>query len=248
MSAARQSNAGNKKGGITFPTSLNTDWFIKNLKGKAITMTPRNSVSEKKKTHWEDAYEHKETDQLSWFQSAPAQSLQMIANAQLDPHDKIVDAGGGASTLVDHLLDLGYDNITVVDIASQAISTSQKRLGNKSDKVTWVVNDLLSWSPANPINLWHDRAVFHFLVKPDERRAYLEMLSKSMPCDSQVIIATFALDGPQKCSGLPVCRYDAASLSRELGQAFELLETAREEHITPAKREQRFTYCRFRRK
>ena len=217
----------------------------------------------RKKRHWEKVYEGRDSDQMSWFQAVPQTSLRLINSALNNDaggagpagEAAIVDVGGGASVLVDHLLQAGHGaspdlniaklNIAILDIAEAALDDSRRRLGEQAHRVDWIAQDLLTWTPARQYDLWHDRAVFHFLLDPDERRAYRRTLTRALRPGGHAIIATFALDGPQKCSGLPIRRYDAALISAELGDSFELLETTDETHITPAGGGQHFNYFHF---
>ena len=169
----------------------------------------------------------------------------MILAANLNPAAKIIDIGGGASTLADKLLAEGYRSLTVLDLASAALEQSKQRLGSAAKQVEWIVADITTWQPQTHYDLWHDRAVFHFLTNPDDRRAYLTTLKNALQPGATVILATFALDGPERCSGLPVQRYSSETLADELGSEFTLLETTPEDHHTPSGSVQRFVYCRF---
>jgi trans-aconitate methyltransferase len=171
----------------------------------------------------------------------------MINAAGIAPGTPLVDIGGGASMLVDSLLERGFHQITVLDIAEAALQAARQRLGKRAGAVNWVAADLLDWQPPRGYGLWHDRAVFHFLTGKDDRAAYRHTLLKALPPGGQAIMATFAPDGPEKCSGLPVQRYDAAGLAASLGPAMRLIESERHIHITPAGAEQSFIFARFRR-
>ena len=197
--------------------------------------------------HWQRVYETKDTDAVSWYQAHPRLSLELIELSGVGKDARIVDAGGGASVLVDHLLAAGYADITVLDIAPAALAAAQERLGDDAGRVNWVAADVLAWRPEAPFDLWHDRAVFHFLTEEDDRRRYVKTLRHALKPGGQVIIATFAPDGPEKCSGLPVMRHDAASIAATLGDGFTLIEQRDEHHRTPAGKEQHFVYARLRR-
>lgn len=197
--------------------------------------------------HWQRVYETKATDAVSWYQAHPALSLELIALSGVGKRARLIDAGGGASVLVDHLLAAGYADITVLDIAPAALAAAQQRLGDDAGRVNWVAADVLSWRPAAPFDLWHDRAVFHFLTEQDDRRRYVDTLRHALKPGGQVIISTFAPDGPEKCSGLPVQRHDAASIAATLGDGFTLIEQRDEHHLTPVGKEQHFVYARLRR-
>ncbi|MFC4763382.1 class I SAM-dependent methyltransferase [Dyella koreensis] len=200
-----------------------------------------------RKQHWEHAYETKASDAVSWYQRRPDVSLTMIHDAGLPLEAPLIDVGGGASTLIDALLDEGHSDLSVLDISSAALSKAQERLGPMASHVDWIVADVLDFTPSKRYALWHDRAVFHFLVDAHDRARYLETLQRSLLPEGQMVIATFAEDGPEHCSGLPVARYSVASLQAVLGAAFELVESTRETHLTPGGAEQHFTYARLRR-
>jgi SAM-dependent methyltransferase len=195
--------------------------------------------------HWERVYATKAENEVSWFQESPATSLEMIGNAKLAADAAIIDIGGGASRLVDALLRDHSHSIAVLDLSAEALRSARRRLGTDADKVDWIVADVTRWTPARSYDLWHDRAAFHFLTDPADRAAYLDRLRMALSANGQVIIATFAPDGPEKCSGLPVQRYDPTALARELGPAFRLVETRTERHRTPWNSEQSFQFSRF---
>lgn len=199
------------------------------------------------KAHWENVYNTKGENEVSWFQEDPAPSLELIELAKPTRRAAIVDIGGGASRLVDQLLARGFENVTVLDLSEAALGTARARLGDKAAAVQWVAADVTRWNPSQSFDVWHDRAAFHFLTDPADRAAYLARLDRSIKPGGFVIIGTFALDGPQMCSGLPVNRYDAASLCEWLGSGFELVHTRRHEHATPWAAIQRFQFSLFRR-
>ena len=196
--------------------------------------------------HWNAAYGAKSVGALSWYQTRPAISLELVANAGIAKSDAVIDVGGGASTLVDHLLELGFDNVTVLDLAGAALRAAQERLGDRASSVRWQEANVLLRDPGGPYALWHDRAVFHFLTDPEDRHRYAEVLQRAVRPGGTVVIATFAPDGPERCSGLPVQRWDSEALDAELGDAFTLVDSRRESHQTPAGKEQRFCYSVFR--
>ncbi|MBT3170398.1 MAG: class I SAM-dependent methyltransferase [Rhodospirillaceae bacterium] len=200
------------------------------------------------KQHWQKAHTRRAGEALSWYQQRPSVSLAMIEATGLGQAAAIIDVGGGASTLVDHLIAAGYSDITVLDIAASAIDVARQRLAAKAENVAWLSADATEWAPARRYDIWHDRAVFHFLTEVAQRRAYVERLEAALAEGGQAIFATFALDGPERCSGLPVQRYDGASLARELGAAFTLVESRRETHETPGGMAQKFHYSRFARR
>lgn len=200
------------------------------------------------KSHWEKVYESKQPTEVSWFQTHPSLSLKLIEATGIGKQQAIIDVGGGASVLVDSLLAAGFQQLTVLDISAAAIRYAKERLGARATSVEWYEADVTNFVPPHRFVLWHDRAVFHFLTDATARQNYVRVLNDSLTPDGHLIIATFAIDGPPKCSGLDVVRYDAKSLGAELGTGFELLETRDETHVTPWQTEQKFTYCRFRRR
>jgi trans-aconitate methyltransferase len=200
-----------------------------------------------RKSHWETVYTTKGEDEVSWFQQDPAPSLELIGLARPTPESAIVDIGGGASRLVDSLVARGFRHVAVLDISQAALDAARARLGEAASKVEWVVADVTRWSPTHTFDIWHDRAAFHFLVDPADRAAYVARMKQAVRPGGHVVIGTFAIDGPEKCSGLPVNRYDAASLAEELGEGFELVDSRRQDHSTPWNATQRFQFCVFRR-
>ena len=163
------------------------------------------------------------------------------------PRSAVIDIGGGASRFVDALVEMGFQAVTVLDLSEAAIAVAKARLGSRANKVKWVVADVTTWVPQQVYDLWHDRAAFHFLTEKHDRTSYVAHLSKAVKPGGHAIIATFAPDGPERCSGLPVVRYDAESLGWVLGDAFELIETRRHQHMTPRGSEQRYQFSVFRR-
>jgi SAM-dependent methyltransferase len=201
-----------------------------------------------RREHWNRAYRTKSPETVSWYQRRPELSLALIAASGIGPDAGIIDVGGGASVLVDHLLELGYRDIAVLDLSAAALAASRARLWDRAAAVEWIEADITSFEPPRRYALWHDRAVFHFLTDAADRVRYVAALRCTLAPEGAVVIATFAPDGPPKCSGLDVVRYDEPSIVAELGEGFELLETREETHITPGKAEQRFKYFRFNRK
>lgn len=196
------------------------------------------------KSHWEQLYSTKAADSVSWFQQHAEYSLRLIRDTGLPPDASIIDVGGGASTLVDDLLQAGYGNLTVLDLSGAALAAAQRRLGARGAQVQWIEADITKVSlPAHAYDLWHDRAVFHFLTAPEERAAYVQAVLHALKPGGHIIIATFADDGPEQCSGLPVQRYRANELHAEFGEAFTLVHHEKETHYTPAGKSQQFVYC-----
>lgn len=200
-----------------------------------------------RKTHWENVYTTKGEKEVSWFQESPAPSLELMALAGLSSDAAIVDIGGGASRLVDALVERKFGQITVLDLSAAALDAAKERLGDRGAGVEWVVADVTSWEPSQIYDLWHDRAAFHFLTDTSDRSAYVRHLKKAVRSGGHVIIGTFAPDGPERCSGLPILRYDAGTLGAVLGGDFELTDSRRHDHITPWGAVQRFQFSTFRR-
>lgn len=198
------------------------------------------------KEHWETVYTTKSTTAVSWFQECATRSLQLINSCAPHTNAKIIDVGGGASTLVDDLINVGYFNITVLDISGVALNVARQRLGEKAEPVKWIEGDITQLSlPRCHYDIWHDRAVFHFLIDAKNRQAYVKQLTHALKPGGQLIISTFAETGPQQCSNLPVVRYSPEALQTEFGELFVLQEHTVETHITPSGSRQEFVYCRF---
>jgi ubiquinone/menaquinone biosynthesis C-methylase UbiE len=196
------------------------------------------------KTHWEEVYETKDSTQVSWFQEHAELSLQFIERTGMDKSGQIIDVGGGASRLVDDLLDRDYQNITVLDISAAALRVAQERLGSRANAVTWLEANITQVQlPHNFYDVWHDRAVFHFLTRAPDRQRYVEAVMHSVKGGGHVIVATFGVDGPSRCSGLEVVRYSPDSLHDEFGDNFDLVSSTSESHATPFGTEQKFIYC-----
>jgi len=196
------------------------------------------------KAHWEHIYETKAPTQVSWYQSHPELSLQLIQRTGVTPAEPILDVGGGASTLVDDLLANDFQQITVLDISATALTLARQRLGDRAAEVTWLEADILRAAlPHHFCQVWHDRAVFHFLTRVEDRQRYVEAVRWAVRPGGHVIVATFAVDGPPRCSGLEVIRYNPDSLHAEFGSDFELETSAAETHHTPFGSEQKFIYC-----
>jgi len=196
------------------------------------------------KEHWDNVYSTKPTDGVSWFQEHAEQSLRLIRGTSIPLTASIIDVGGGTSTLVDDLLRSGYSSLTVLDLSAAALVATQTRLGAQSSTVQWIEANIIDASlPVHAYDVWHDRAVFHFLTSPQDRHAYVETVLRAVKPGGHVIVATFAEDGPTQCSGLPVMRYDANELHAEFGAPFTLLSHEKEEHRTPFGTMQKFVYC-----
>ena len=196
------------------------------------------------KEHWEKVYSTKAADAVSWFQPHANISVSLINDAGVSRDASIIDVGGGASTLVDDLLANGYTNLTVLDLSAAALAAARDRLGEKAEHVRWIEADVTKADlPGHQFDIWHDRAVFHFLTNPEDRAAYVQAVFRSVKPGGHVIVATFAEDGPDQCSGLPVMRYSPDELHAEFGESFSLLRHQKEAHHTPAGKVQQFVYC-----
>ena len=195
--------------------------------------------------HWDSVYESKGEQGVSWFEASPLVSMEMLEAAGLTSTSCVLDVGGGESRLVDTLLDRGLDCLAVLDVSAKALEHARERLGQAGQVVTWLTSDVTgSWS-LKPMDIWHDRAVFHFLTEPDDRRSYVRHMRAVVKHRGAAVIATFAPDGPAKCSGLPVLRYSPESLAAELEGEFALVESRRHLHATPWGASQAFQYSRF---
>jgi trans-aconitate methyltransferase len=201
-----------------------------------------------RQSHWQGVYTSRRPDEVSWFQQTPAVSLELMRAAGVTPDTSIIDIGGGASRLVDALVAAGHRAVTVLDLSQAALAASQARMGQAAAAVTWIVADVTTWKPPATYDLWHDRAAFHFLTEAAGRAAYVTCLEAALKPGGHAVIATFAPDGPERCSGLPVVRYDGASLAAELGDGFELVRTVRHAHATPMGGVQNFQFSLFRRR
>ncbi|HSM41658.1 MAG TPA: class I SAM-dependent methyltransferase [Afifellaceae bacterium] len=202
----------------------------------------------KNEDHWEGVYGSRDDKSLSWFQQHAEPGLGLIRRHARSKSARIVDVGAGTSRLVDELLDDGFSKITLVEISRSALERTARRLGGQSERVTFIQADVTDWKPESVWDIWHDRAVFHFLTDTSDQEAYLQALRAGTASGSIVIIGTFAPDAPERCSGLPVQRYSAGQLQARLGAEFELLESTRHIHLTPAEKEQPFTFAVFRRR
>ncbi|MCU7914540.1 MAG: class I SAM-dependent methyltransferase [Candidatus Thiodiazotropha sp. (ex Gloverina cf. vestifex)] len=198
-----------------------------------------------RKSHWENIYQGKASNDVSWYQKEPILSLDLIRVTRIVKDEPIIDAGGGASLLVDYLCRGGYTNLSVLDISGKALASTKERLAELSSQITWHEADITNFVAPQTYSVWHDRAVFHFLTESVDRRKYIEVLNRSLKPGGHLIIAAFAVGGPEKCSGLDIVQYDVDKISRELGKGFQLQEVRDEIHMTPADKEQKFIYFRF---
>lgn len=203
---------------------------------------------ENRKEHWEMVFATKQPNEVSWTQEIPKTSLDLVHAANLDKQAKIIDVGGGDSSLVDYLLDEGFENISVLDISEKAIERAKKRLGDKSVKVVWIVSDIADFKPSSSYDFWHDRAAFHFLTKENDIENYLSIAKQAVKENGVITIGTFSDCGPKKCSGLEIKQYNEETLKTKLLNGFEKIKCFTEDHITPFKTKQNFLFCSFKRR
>ncbi len=201
-------------------------------------------ISSDNKDHWENVYETKSPDQVSWTQKKPQTSLDIINSFGMKKNASIIDVGGGDSNLVDYLLEEGYENITVLDISEKALERAKQRLGAKAGKVKWIVTDVTAFEPPESYDIWHDRAAFHFLTSSDQVSNYLRITGKYV--NNFMVLGTFSTNGPLKCSGLEIQQYDENSLAEKFKTSFEKIKCITEDHITPFNTTQNFIFCSFR--
>lgn len=200
-----------------------------------------------KTAHWENVYQTKSLTDVSWYEPDPKQSLDLILDAAGEKRGRVIDVGGGQSFLVDRLLDAGFKQVAVLDISSAAIEATKARLGERASQVEWMVADITQAESLGEFDVLHDRAVFHFITDPDDRKHYVELLRRSLPIGGHFVIGTFAKGGPEKCSGLSICQYDAATMQAELGSSFEPVKCSEYQHTTPSGKPQQFFFADFRR-
>ena len=203
-------------------------------------------MSQSMKTHWEKVYQTKSPNEVSWTQETPTTSLKLIQSFQLNTSAKIIDVGGGDSKLVDHLLERGFENITVLDISEKALEKAQKRLGSRAKKVNWIACDIINFKPEHSFDLWHDRAAFHFLTSKEQIKKYCSLATSSV--NKHLVIGAFSKDGPVKCSGLEIKQYDLDTLSTAFISGFKTIQSLTEDHTTPFKTKQNFIFSSFEKK
>lgn len=197
-----------------------------------------------REAHWQHQYATRAPDAVGWYEADPSVSRRLVAGALERGARSVIDIGGGASSLVDHLVDEGI-RVAVLDIAEAGLAVARDRLGERAETVTWIVADVTAVADIGRFDVWHDRAVFHFLTEAADRAAYVALAKRTVEDGGTALVATFAPDGPERCSGLPVCRYDGTALAREFGPVFRLEESEPYVHVTPSGVRQSFLYSRF---
>lgn len=203
-------------------------------------------MNQSDQAHWQRIYQTKQAHEVSWTQDVPETSLSFINEFHLPKNSPIIDVGGGDSKLVDHLLEMGYTDLTVLDISPESLARAQKRLGEKASKVQWIVSDIRTFQPGRTYAVWHDRAAFHFLISEQEVKAYVQIARQHV--HGYMIVGTFSESGPTKCSGLPIKQYSDAQLAGVFTESFSKIRCITVDHLTPAKAIQSFTFCSFKSK
>jgi SAM-dependent methyltransferase len=201
-----------------------------------------------RKTHWQNIYQEKSPSEVSWYQKQPKLSLEFILRTQIAKDEAIIDVGGGSSALVDYLYKNDFTNLSVLDISENALASSKRRLGNLATQIEWIEADVTEFKSPHQFSLWHDRAVFHFLTEPSDRKLYVNALKNGLRAGGHLVIAAFAIGGATKCSGLEIVQYDSETMIAELGEDFKLIVERNEIHVTPANKEQKFSYFYFTKK
>ena len=202
-------------------------------------------MADSRQTHWDEIYGARSTTDLSWYEPRAGKSLELIRATGVQPTDPIIDVGGGASFLIDQLVEAGYLDLTVLDISAEVLKKLRARVDPRTAALSFLRQDVTAFSPPRRYALWHDRAVFHFLVQREDRERYVDVLRRALLPRGHVVIATFGPSGPERCSGLPTLRFDANALAGELGDDFKLVDSSLAVHRTPSGMQQQFLYCRF---
>ncbi len=200
-----------------------------------------------RKAHWEQVYQTKHFNEVSWYQARPDISLDFLHHFNLPKNARIIDIGGGDSLLVDFLLEEGYENVTVLDISAEALKRAKQRLGDKAKKVKWIVSDALAFQPTEKYDFWHDRAAFHFFTEEADVQHYIKMVQQSMAPGGYLVLGTFSEHGPEKCSGLPIKQYSEPAMKDRLKDFFEKIKCETVKHLTPGQKVQEFIFCSFKR-
>lgn len=199
-----------------------------------------------RKNHWENIYQTKQLNEVSWYQPKPETSVSFFLKLKIPKDAAIIDIGGGDSFLADNLLKMGYQNITVLDISEAAIQRAKTRLGKEADRIKWVISDMLDFAPSVNFDVWHDRAAFHFLTTQTEIKKYNEIVTQNLNTSGIMVLGTFSEQGPKKCSGIDICQYSHESLTQLFRNSFRKIECFYENHPTPFNTLQNFVFCSFR--
>jgi 2-polyprenyl-3-methyl-5-hydroxy-6-metoxy-1,4-benzoquinol methylase len=207
-----------------------------------------NTDSYQKKSHWENVYQTKPLETVSWYQPVPETSLSLIANLNLSKDSHIIDVGGGDSLLSEYLLNQGFANLSVLDISGAALRRAQKRLGDRANSINWIESDVLDFKTEHPLDLWHDRAAFHFITEDSDIKRYVQIAHKAIRPEGYLILGTFSVNGPTKCSGLPIRQYDLNLVRNTFGAYFELLHNEEIDHLTPGGSVQKFHFATLKRR
>ena len=207
-----------------------------------------SKTSFSRKDHWESIYSKKQMEEVSWYQAIPKVSLDLFKKFKIPKDARILDVGGGDGYLVDRLIDLGYKNISVLDISEKALEKAKMRLGAKASKVTWIVSDITQFETDYSFDAWHDRAVFHFLTSPADVRQYVDLVTRSLSKNGWLFMGTFSTEGPTKCSGLDIQQYSEKSLTDLFKSGFVKKECFLQKHSTPFDSLQEFLFCSFQKK
>lgn len=202
--------------------------------------------SSDRKVHWDNIYQTKKIDEVSWYQPVPQTSISLIEELNLDPNARILDVGGGDSYLTDHLLDRGFGNLCLLDVSVNAIGRAKNRHGDHSSGIEYIISDITDYQPQEPVDLWHDRAVLHFLTTDEEVEKYVSTVQEGVRGGGYVIIGVFSTDGPTKCSGIEIRQYDERSMENLLGNEFKLIKSFRTDHPTPSQKTQNFIFSLYR--
>jgi 2-polyprenyl-3-methyl-5-hydroxy-6-metoxy-1,4-benzoquinol methylase len=214
---------------------------------KSLKPIKSRSQPMEKTEHWENVYQTKSSAEVSWYEPEPKQPLELILDVAGESRGRVIDVGGGQSFLVDRLLDAGFTQVTVLDISQTAIEATKARMGERASQVEWIAADITQRDSLGTFDIWHDRAVFHFVTDPDDRKHYVELLKRSLPNGGHFIVETFAKGGPEKCSGLPICQYDDASMREAMGSSFSPVNSGEYLHTTPTGKPQQFFYGLYKR-
>jgi SAM-dependent methyltransferase len=205
-------------------------------------------LMESNQSHWENIYQTKDSKKVGWYQERPIVSLGFFEEFIKDKNEAVLDVGGGDSLLVDHLIALGYQDVSVLDISTTSLNKAKERFGKNAEKIDWIHSDITAFTPDRTYDVWHDRAVFHFLREDDKIKSYIDIASSALESGSWLFIGTFSEEGPETCSGLPVKRYTKEALANSFSQSFDCVKSFNMDHITPSGAVQNYSFCYLRKK